>query len=144
MNNWYEVKAKFTKQLEDGRLKRVTEPYLVDALTFGEAEERVFEEVGEHQQGEFLITGIAKRDFADIFYFEDSDDWYKCKLTYVTIDGDEGKEKKVSNYFLVTADSVKQASERIKDSLSDMTVTFEIPSIVLSPIVEILPYNKEV
>jgi len=143
MNSWFTIKVKYTKQLEDGRLKRVTEPYLVDAISFTDAEARIYEEVGTNIKGEFLITGISKTDYADIFYYEDADDWYKCKLTYVTADADSGKEKKVSNNFLVTAHNVKQAFERIKESLSDMTVTFEIPSIMLSPIVEVLPYNPD-
>lgn len=143
MNSWFTIKVKYTKQLEDGRLKRVTEPYLVDAISFTDAEARIYEEVGTNVKGEFLITGISKTDYADIFYYEDADDWYKCKLTYVSVDADSGKERKISNNFLVTAHSVKQAFERIKESLSDMTVTFEIPSIMLSPIVEVLPYNPD-
>tara|TARA_B100000508_G_scaffold141095_1_gene146771 strand:+ start:50770 stop:51381 length:612 start_codon:yes stop_codon:yes gene_type:complete len=143
MNSWFTIKVKYTKQLEDGRLKRVTEPYLVDAISFTDAEARIYEEVGTNIKGEFLITGISKTDYADIFYYEDADDWYKCKLTYVSVDADSGKEKKVSNNFLVTASSVKEAYERIKESLSEMTVTFEIPSIMLSPIVEVLPYNPD-
>lgn len=143
MNSWFTIKVKYTKQLEDGRLKRVTEPYLVDAISFTDAEARIYEEVGTNVKGEFLITGISKTDYADIFYYEDADDWYKCKLTYVSVDADSGKEKKISNNFLVTAHNVKQAYERIKESLSDMTVTFEIPSIMLSPIVEVMPYNPD-
>lgn len=140
MNNWYEVKVKYTKQLEDGRLKRVTEPYLIGEATFGEAEKRIFEEVGNNVKGEFLITAIAKREFKDLFCYEDSNDWYKCKVTYVSIDGDEGKEKKISSDFLVTASSVKEAHERIKESLSDMIATFEVQAIILTPIVDVFPY----
>ncbi|WP_417265708.1 DUF4494 domain-containing protein [Brumimicrobium sp.] len=143
MNNWFTVKVKYTKQLEDGRLKRVTEPYLVDSVSFTDAEARIYEEVGQSVQGEFLITGISKTEYADIFYYDDSDVWYKCKLTYVSIDGDEGKEKKISNNFLVTASNVKEAYDRIQESLSDMTVTFEVPSIMITPIVEVLPYNPD-
>ncbi|MEX1191028.1 MAG: DUF4494 domain-containing protein [Brumimicrobium sp.] len=143
MNSWFTIKVKYTKQLEDGRLKRVTEPYLVDAVSFTDAEARIYEEVGTGIKGEFLITGISKTDFGDIFYYEDSEDWYKCKLTYVSVDADSGKEKKISNNFLVTAGNVKEAYDRIKESLSEMTVTFEIPSIMLTPIVEVLPYNPD-
>lgn len=143
MNSWFTIKVKYTKQLEDGRLKRVTEPYLVDAVSFTDAEARIYEEVGTNIQGEFLITGISKTDYADIFYYEDADDWYKCKLTYVSVDADSGKEKKVSNNFLVTAATVREAYDRIKESLSDMTVSFEIPSIALSPIVEVMPYAPD-
>src|SRR5690554_3090359 len=141
MNNWFTVKVKYTKQLEDGRLKRVTEPYLVDSVSFTDAEARIHEEIGQSIQGEFLVTGISKTEFADIFYYEDSDVWYKCKLTYISIDADEGKEKKITSNFLVTATSVKEAFERIHESLSDMTVEFEIPSIMVTPIVDVLPYD---
>ena len=140
---WFTVKVKYTKQMEDGRLKRVTEPYLVDAVSFTEAEARIYNEVGQGVQGEMAITGISRTDFADIFYYEDSEDWYKCKLTYITMDEESGKEKKTANNFLVTAHSVKDAFERIKESLSDMTVTFEIPTISLTSIVEVLPYNPD-
>ena len=143
MNSWFTVKVKYTKQLEDGRLKRVTEPYLLDAVSFTDAEARIYEELGSQITGEFIITNIAKTDYADIFYYEDADDWYKCKLNYISIDADSGKEKKVSNNFLVTAGSVKEAYDRIKESLSEMTVTFEISSIMLSPIVEVMPYNPD-
>lgn len=143
MNNWFTVKVKYTKQLEDGRLKRVTEPYLVDSVSFTDAEARIHEEIGQSIQGEFLVTGISKTDYADIFYYEDSDVWYKCKLTYVTVDGDEGKEKKISSNFLVTANNVKEAYDRIHESLSDMMVTFEVPSIMITPIIEVLPYNPD-
>lgn len=143
MNSWYTVKVKYTKQLEDGRLKRVTEPYLIDAMSFTDAEARIYHELGQTVQGEFLITGIAKTDYADIFHYEDADDWYKCKLTYVSVDADSGKEKKVNNNFLVTANNVKEAYERIQESLSEMLVSFEIPSITLTPIEEIYPYDPE-
>ena len=141
MNNWFTVKVKYTKQLEDGRLKRVTEPYLIDAVSFMEAETRMMQVIEQTVQGDVSITGISKTEFADIFYYEDSETWYKCKLTYVSIDGDEGKEKKVANNFLVTASNVKEAYDRIHESMSDMLVSFEIPSIMISPIVEVIPYE---
>ena len=64
-------------------------------------------------------------------------------MTYVSIDKDKGKEKKISNNFLVTTSNVKEAYDRIQESLSDMTVTFEVPSIMITPIVEVLPYNPD-
>lgn len=140
MNSWYTVKIKYIKELEDGRLKSVSEPYLVDSVSFTDAEARMYEEVGSQVRGEFLITGITKTDYADIFYYEDCDEWYKCKVTYETMDADSGKSKNVANNYLVTAANVHQAYERIKESLGDMLVTIEIPSIALSPIVEVLPY----
>lgn len=143
MRKWYEVKVKYTKQMEDGTLKSVTEPYLLDAVSFTDAEARIYEELGEQIRGEFLITAIAIRDFADIFHYEDADYWFKCKVVYVSVDADSGKEKKVSNDFLVTAANVKEASARVNESLSSMLVSFEIPAVALTKIVDIFPFQPD-
>jgi hypothetical protein len=143
MNSWFEVKVKYTKELEDGRLKRVTEPYLIDAISFTDAEARAYEEVGSSVKGVFLITAITRKEFADIFFYEDSDDWYHCKLKHITVDEDSGKEKETTNNFLVTAATVKESYNRIKESLADMTVSFKITGSTLTKIVEVLPYNPD-
>lgn len=143
MNSWYTVKVKFTKEFQDGTLKRVTEPYLVGSMSFTEAEARIYAEVGEFIRGEFLVTSIARTEFADIFQYDDSDKWFKCKVSYATEDADTGKEKKVNQDFLVSAKTSKQAYERIEESLKGLMETYEIPSISLTPIVEIFPYESE-
>lgn len=143
MNSWYTVKVKYTKQFDDGRLKRVNEPYLVDAVSFTEAEARIYEELAAYIRGEFAINGISKTDFADIFHYDDAEDWYKCKVTYVSVDADSGKEKKVNQNFLVSAHSVKEAYARLEESLSGMMVSYDIPSVMLSPIVDIFPFSGE-
>lgn len=143
MNSWFTVKVKYTKQLEDGQLKRVTEPYLLDAVSFTDAEARIYEELGSIIRGEFLVTNIAKTEFADIFQYDDADVWYKAKVTYISVDADSGKEKKVNNNFLVGAHNVKEAYERIQESLADMMVSFDIPAIQVSPIVDIFPFDGE-
>lgn len=142
-STWYNVKVKYTKQMDDGRLKRVTEPYLIDSVSFTDAEARFYEEIGQNILGDYTISGIAKKDYMDIFYFEDEDDWYECKLTYISIDEEEGTDKRVKSNFLVTAGSVKQACERIDESLSDMTVSYEITSVAITTITEVLPYNPD-
>jgi len=141
MNTWHTVKVKYTKQFPDGTLKRVTEPYLVNSITFIDAEKRIHQEVGEFTRGEFLVTSITKTDFADIFHYDDSDVWYKAKVSYVIGDTDTGKEKKVSNDFLISAHNVGQAYDRMHESLKGLQVGFDIPSIVVTPILEIFPYE---
>ncbi len=140
MNSWHTVKVKYTKQLTDGTLKRVTEPYLVNSVSFTDAEARIHQEVGEFVRGEFMVTSIAKTDFADIFQYDDAEDWYKCKVAYITEDLDSGKEKKVNNNFLVSAHNIKEAYERIEESLKGLMVTYEISVIQKTPIMEIFPY----
>ena len=146
MNSWFTVKVKYTKQLEDGTFKRVSEPYLVAAMTFTDAEARIYEELGSLIRREFVETGITRTDFHDIFHYEDADVWYKCKITYEA-GGDGGEEgakaKKVSQNFIVTAHSVKDAYERLKESLGGMMIDYVIPSITISPIVDVFPFGDE-
>jgi len=139
MYNWFTVKVKYTKQLDNGQFKRVSEPYLLAAMTFTDAEARIYEELGNVIRGEFDVVGISRTEIHDIFAYDDADIWYKCKVTYEREDGDSEKVKKVSQNFLVSAHSVKDAFDRIKESLSTLMVDFLIPSIIVSPIVEIFP-----
>lgn len=146
MNSWFTVKVKYTKQLDDGTFKRVSEPYLVAAMTFTDAEARIYEELGSLIRGEFIVTGIARTDIHDIFHYEDADVWYRCKITYESgaDGGEEGaKAKKVSQNFLVSAHSVKEAYERLKESLGGLMIDFMIPAITVSPIVDIFPFGDE-
>lgn len=143
MNSWFTVKVKYTKQLENGTFKRVSEPYLLAAMTFTDAEARIYEELGSIIRGEFVVTNIARTDYHDIFQYEDCDQWFKCKITYESQDADSEKAKKIAQNFLVSAHSVKEAFERLNESLSTLMVDFQIPSIMISPIVEIFPYNEE-
>jgi len=143
MNNWFTVKVKYTKQLDNGALKRVSEPYLLAAMTFTDAEARIYEELGAVIRGEFAVTGIARTEIHDIFAYDDADIWYKAKVKYENFDADSEKAKKVAQNFLVSAHSVKEAYERLQESLQGLMVDFEIPSIIVSPIVEIFPYQED-
>ena len=143
MNNWFTVKVKYTKQLENGEFKRVSEPYLLAAMTFTDAEARIYEELGSIIRGEFSVTNIARTEYHDIFHYEDSDQWFKCKVSYESKDADTDKKKKVTQNFLVSAMSVKDAYDRIQESLSTLMVDFLVPSIILSPIVDIFPFTEE-
>ena len=141
MNSWHTVKVKYTKEFQDGTLKRVTEPYLVSAISFTDAEARIYQEVGEFVRGEFMVTSIAKTDFNDIIQYDDADTWYKCKVSYVSEDADSGKEKKVNTNYLVSAHNVKEAYDRLEESMKGLMVSYEIPMISLTQYMEIFPYE---
>lgn len=143
MNSWFTVKVKYTKQLDNGTFKRVSEPYLLAAMTFTDAEARIYEELGSVIRGEFNVVGITRTELHDIFAYDDADVWYKVKVTYEAEGDEEEKKKKISQNFLVSAHNIKDAYERIKESLASMLVDFQIPSISVSPIVEIFPFNEE-
>ena len=143
MNNWMTVKVRYTKQLDNGSFKRVTEPYVLAAMSFTDAEARIYEELGSIIRGEFTVVSITRTEFHDIFHYEDADVWYKSVISYGTEDEDTGKTKKVKNTFLVTASSVAEATERTKESLSGMMVDFNIDAVSITPIVDLFPYNEE-
>jgi len=140
MNSWFTVKVKYTKQLDNGDFKRVTEPYLLAAENFTEAETRVHEELGTMIRGEFSVTSIAHTNIHDIFgdekVMEQADAaWYKCKVSYEdTIDD---KPKKISQNYLVAGDSVKDADKRLREGLNGMMIDFDIQSVVVTNIVDI-------
>jgi len=143
MRTWFLCKVKYAKENEQGLLKNVSEQYLVDAVSFTEAEARIYDMLGSVIRGDFQVTNISKSNIVDVFFYEDSDVWYKCKITYVVADADSGKEKKVTQYMLVSAHNVKDAYDRIFESLNNMLVSFVVPDINESPIVEIFPYEKD-
>lgn len=141
MNNWMTVKVKYTKQLENGSFKRVNEPYLLAAMSFSDAESRIYEELGNIIRGEFTVTAITKTEVHDIFHYADSDVWYTCKIKFESAMEDE-KSKKVTQTILVAAHSVKDATDRLKECLSGMLVDYTVTGVVVSPLVEIFPYKE--
>ena len=87
MNNWFNVKVKYTKQLENGNFKRVSEQYLFAAMSFTDAEARTFEELGKSIKGEFNVLAITRAEFHDIFAYDETDLWYQVRAQYQSIDG---------------------------------------------------------
>ncbi len=144
MNTWFECKVKYeTIDEQTGKEKKVNLPYLIDAVSYTEAESRIHAEMEQYVRGEFSVPSIKKANYTDIFFFDDGDKWYKCKVVYVSIDENAGKEKKVSNLMLVLASDLKEAYDRINESMSGMTVDYDITSIIESNIADIFPYFKD-
>lgn len=141
MRTWFTVKLKYTKQLEDGALKRITEAFLFDALSFTEAEARAMEDVAMAIKGEVLVTGITKTELADVIHYGDCDIWYKVKVSFVSYDADTEKEKRMANNVLVNAPDIMEAIKRTNDNFKDSVSSFEVVAAAISPIVEIYAYD---
>ena len=142
MNNWFTVKVKYTKQLDNGAFKRVSEPYLLAAMSFTDSEARIYEELGTSIRGEFSVVAMAMTEIHDIFSYDDTDTWYACQIEFDNFDADTEKTKKAKQNFLVGANSVEDAYLRLKKELSTLMVDFEIPKIIKSPIVDIFPFKE--
>ena len=142
MTNWMLSKVRYTRQEENGSFKRVTEQYLFAAMSFTDAESRIYEELGSLIRGEFTVVSISRAELHDIFHYEDADVWYKCAITFNGSEEGE-KEKKTKQTFLVTATSVREANDRLKEELSTLMVDYTIESVSVTPIVDIFPYKEE-
>jgi hypothetical protein len=129
---------------EDGREKKVSETYLLDAVSFTEAETRIYKELVSMVSGEFTVTRISKTKLAEIIPSESGDRWYKAKVTFISFDEESGKEKRISQFVLVFSDNVKSAYDQVIDAMKGMMSDFEIGGITESPIVDVFPYVPEV
>lgn len=143
MRTWFLCEVTYAKENEEGLLRPISEQYLVDAVSFTEAEAILYDRLASQIRGDFQVKAVGKSNIVDVFYYEDADLWHKCKVTYLVADGESGREKKVTQYMIVTASDVRQAYDRIQESLSNMLVSFRVPDIVESPIVEVFPYEKQ-
>ncbi len=137
---WYECKVKYRKLDDNGVQKVTTEPYLVDAVSYTEAETRITEEMSMYISEEFLITNIKVANFAEIHPFENSDRWFKTKVALVAYDEESGKERKSNMYLLVQANDVKEAFDSTNAVMKDTMGDYTIPSIAESPIIDVFPY----
>ncbi len=107
MHTWFECKIRYEKTMDNGMNKKVTEPYLVDALSFTEAEARIIEEMTPFISGEFTVSDIKRANYSELFPCEEdsADRWFKCKLVFITLDEKSGAEKKTSTQVLVQAET---------------------------------------
>ncbi len=143
MNQYFFAKVSFLRQQNDGTIKKESEQYLVDAMSFTETEARVIKEVGESVR-ELYIDSVARSPITEVVTYGDTDLWFKCKVVYKDVDPDSGKEKKTTLYILVNANDVNEAYDRCKDHLKEMLVPFEIPKVEETAICEIYQYEKPV
>ncbi len=140
MPTWFECKVKYEKMMPDGRQKKVTEPYLLDAVTFTDAEARLNEVLEPYISGEFFVSNIKIANYADLIPNEAGDRWFKCKISYISYDEERGTERRSNSYSLVQADNVKEAYEIIEKSMEGMVSDYEIPLIQESAILDVFPY----
>jgi len=137
---WYECKVKYRKTDETGGQKVTTEPYLVDALSYTEAESRINEEMAAYISEEFKITNIKVANFAEIHPFENADRWFKSRVSLMAYDEESGKERKSNMYLLVQANDVKEAYDNTTHVMQSTMGEYTIPAISESPIMDVFPY----
>ena len=142
--SWFETKIRYDKTMEDGRNKKVTEVYTVEALSFTEAESAITEEMLHYVSGEFDVKAITRAPYGEIFFSDaDSDDrWYKARLAFITIDEKTEKEKRSNVVYLVQAESLDKARQYVKDVMAKTMVDYEVVSISETPIMDVFEKTK--
>lgn len=144
MNNYFEAKAKYVKIDEtSGKEKKVTETYLVDAMSLTEMEARTVNELQQCVSGDFNVVSGKESNISEIFPNEDGDRWFKAKVLFVDIDEVSGRERKTNQHMLIRSNNVDEAYAYLKEKLSDMIVPFEIPSVSESQIIDVFQYFEE-
>jgi hypothetical protein len=113
----------------------------LDAVSFTDAEARIITELQTMVRGEFVVTDLKKSKIAEVFPFEAGEWWYKATINLVTIDEEAGKEKKLRTFYLIQADDIEQALQRLEDRVSFLIVPYVVSAISVSTIVDVFPYK---
>ena len=138
MHNWFECKVSFEKIMENGAQKKVTEPYLVDALSFTEAEARIIEEIRPFVSGEFTVTDIKRARLSELFFNENGDRFYKIKVYFITLDEKSGAEKKTAAQMLAQASNLKDAIAVLEDGMKGTLADYTIASVTET---QLIPFD---
>lgn len=143
MQTWFECKVKYMKIDQSGHERRVNDTYLLDAVSFTDAETRIFQQMQSLTNGEFQVLNIKKSNITEVISDDNGEWWYKAKISLITIDEEAGREKKVNNYILVMANDINDGLKKLEKGLEYMLVPYAVTSITLSPIVEVFPYFED-
>ena len=139
VSKFYEVKIQYQKTLEDGREKKVTEQYVVEALSFTEAEARIIEEMTPYISREFDVVSEKIAPFSEIFLSDKSDDdkWFISKVGFITIDEKTAKEKKQTFRYLVQAETSEKAMDYTKEVFFHGMSDYSIDAVQDTPTLEV-------
>ncbi|MBQ8050368.1 MAG: DUF4494 domain-containing protein [Bacteroidaceae bacterium] len=145
MAQWFECKIRYDKTMEDGKIKRVTEAYMVDALTFTEAERRFLEEVEPYLSGEYEVADIKKSKVAELMESADANDdrWYKAKVAFITLDEKTAVEKRTSATMLVQARDLKTAVANLEKGMKGTMGDWDLTSMTETAILDVFHYEKK-
>ena len=162
----YECGVRFDKMMENGTVKKVTELYLVDALTFTEAEARITSEIAPYISGEFDIVTIKRTNYSEIVYDRFSlnseadakyqkltqansqasdvaDKWFKAKLNFITIEEKSGREKKTPCHYIINAGSINAAHDTLVSSMKGTMADYEIVTLDETRIMDVYVYSAD-
>ena len=140
MHNWFECKVTYEKMMENGMQKKVTEPYLVDALSFTEAEARIIEEIQPYITGDFTVADIKRAQISELFFNEAGDRFFKFKVYFITLDEKSGAEKKTAVNMLAQACTLKEAIAVLEEGMKSTMADYSIGSVAETMLMDVFPF----
>ena len=144
MNYWFECKVSYERQADSMGMKKVSESYLVDALSFTEAEKRIIKEVRPFVSvGELEVVNIRRARIAELFLNEEAEDdrYFRAKVNFITVDEKSGSEKKTSATMIVKSDSLPNAVTEPKAQLDSQMASYEIAAVTDTQILDVFQYE---
>lgn len=140
---WFECRIRYQKVMENGMNKKITEPYLVDALSFTEAEARIIEEMTPYISGEFAVKGVKLAGYSELLPSEEeaADRWFKCRLAFTTLDEKSGAEKMTFSNVLVQASDLRNAIKKLDEGMKRTMADYQIASVAETAIMDVYPYE---
>jgi hypothetical protein len=141
---WFECKVKYEKVMEDGLQKSVTEQYVVEALSFAEAEAHITKEMSQYISGEFEVVDVKKAPYKEVFFsdYETDDRFFKAKLDFITIDEKTEKEKRSNVNYLVQAGTLNGAVKNIDEVMGGTMIDYVIASVAETTLMDVFEYGK--
>ena len=142
---WFEAKIRYEKMMEDGILRKVTETYVIDALSFGEAEKRILEEMTSYVSGEVEVCALKIAPYKEIFFADNNmdDKWYVAKLAFITIDEKTDKEKKTRVCYLVNAGNINAAVKNIEEQMAGTMIDYDTFNVSETQILDVFEYKPK-
>ena len=123
--------------------KKVTEPYLVDALSFTEAEARIIEEIRPFISGEFTVAAVGRKRISELFFNEDGDRFYEIKVHFITLDERSGMEKKTTAKMIAQACTLKEAIAVLEEGMKGTMADYTIASVTETMLMDVFPFSVE-
>lgn len=144
--DWFEIKVRYDKIQEDGVTKPTTEQYVIDALSYTEAEAEITEEMSSYISGEFKITDMKHASFREVFFSDLNNDdcWFRTKLQFITFDEKTNKEKRSNVNYLVQAHALPQAVKYIEEVMGSTMIDYVIASISDTKIMDVYEHNAAI
>lgn len=143
MTNWFECKVSYDKTMENGTQKKVREKFLIDSLSFTEAEARIIEELRPYIAGEFTIADIKRAKLSELFFNENGDRYFKAKVCFITLDEKSGTEKTTVANMLAQACDLREALQVVNKGMEGTMAYYYISSLSATQIVDVFPYSSE-